>query len=94
MAGTIAAIERELMDGGLVRRKAAKGDGSDEGAFLACSCWMVDCMKMQGRNDEAAAMLERVVGLSNEVGLFDRGVPRADPPADRQSPSRSPTSAW
>ena len=70
MAGTIAAIERELMDGGLVRRKAAKGDGSDEGAFLACSCWMADCMKMQGREDEAAAMLERVIGLSNDVGLL------------------------
>ncbi len=70
MAGTIAAIERELMDGGLVRRKAAKGDGSDEGAFLACSCWMADCMKMQGREDEAATMLERVIGLSNDVGLL------------------------
>ena len=70
MAGTIAAIERELMDGGLVRRKAAKGDGSDEGAFLACSCWMADCMKMQGREDDAAALLERVIGLSNDVGLL------------------------
>ena len=70
MGGTIAAIERELMDGGLVRRKAAKGDGSDEGAFLACSCWMADCMKMQGREDEAATMLERVIGLSNDVGLL------------------------
>ncbi len=70
MAGTIAAIERELMDGGLVRRKAARGDGHDEGAFLACSCWLADCMVMQGRRDEAAVMLDRVIGLSNDVGLL------------------------
>lgn len=70
MAGTVAAIERELTDGGLVRRKAAKGDGRDEGVFLACSCWLADCMKMQGREDEAAAMLERVISLGNDVGLL------------------------
>ncbi len=70
MAGTIAAIERELMEGGLVRRMAAKGDGRDEGAFLACSCWLADCMKLQGRDDEAAAMLERVISLANDVGLL------------------------
>jgi len=70
IAGTIAAVERELMGGGLVRRKAAKGDGHDEGAFLACSCWLADCMAMQGRRDEASAMLDRVIGLSNDVGLL------------------------
>ena len=70
VAGTIAAVERELMDGGLVRRKAATGDGADEGAFLACSCWLADCMTMQGRREEAAAMLDRVIGLANDVGLL------------------------
>jgi GH15 family glucan-1,4-alpha-glucosidase len=70
MAATIAAIERELMDGGLVRRKPAKNDGRDEGAFLVCSCWLADCMAKQGRHDEARTMLERVIGLSNDVGLL------------------------
>lgn len=70
IAGTIAAVERELMEGGLVRRKVAKGDGHDEGVFLACSCWLADCMAMQGRRDEAATMLDRVIGLSNDVGLL------------------------
>ena len=70
ITGTIAAVERELMDGGLVRRKPAKHDGHDEGAFLVCSCWLADCMAMQGRHDEARAMLERVIGLSNELGLL------------------------
>jgi len=70
VAGTIAAIERELTEGGLVRRKAAKGDGSDEGAFLACSCWMADAMALQGRKAEAATVLDRVVALANDVGLL------------------------
>jgi GH15 family glucan-1,4-alpha-glucosidase len=70
IAGTIAAVERELMDGGLVRRVRGKGDGRDEGAFLVCSCWLGDCYKMQGRAAEARAMLERVIGLANDVGLL------------------------
>jgi GH15 family glucan-1,4-alpha-glucosidase len=70
MARTIAAIERQLMDGGLVRRTAAKNDGHDEGAFLVCSCWLADCMVKQGRHDEARTMLERVIGVSNDVGLL------------------------
>ena len=70
MAGTIAAIERDLLDGGLVRRKAAEPDKPAEGAFLACSCWLADCYKMQGRDEEAAAMLECVIALANDVGLL------------------------
>ena len=70
MTATIAAIEHELMDGGLVRRKPAKNDGRDEGAFLVCSCWLADCMAKQGRHEEARTMLERVIGLSNDVGLL------------------------
>ena len=70
IVGTIAAIERDLMEGGLVRRKPAKPGGDNEGAFLACTCWLADCYKMQGRDDEAAALLERVIGLSNDVGLL------------------------
>ena len=71
IAGTIAAIERDLMQGGLVRRKPPKPHGREEGAFLACTCWLADCYKMQGRDDEAAALLERVIGVSNDVGLLN-----------------------
>jgi GH15 family glucan-1,4-alpha-glucosidase len=70
IANTIAAIERGLMEGGLVRRKPPQSHGHDEGVFLACSCWLADCYKMQGRDDEAAALLERVIGVSNDVGLL------------------------
>lgn len=74
MAGTIAAVERELVEGGFVLRyrTEATQDGLEggEGAFLACSFWLVSCMHMQGRVAEATAMFERLAGLCNDLGLL------------------------
>jgi len=70
MAATIDAIGRELSEGGLIRRMKRTADGPNEGAFLACSCWMADCLSMQGRHEEAEAQFERVLALRNDVGLF------------------------
>jgi GH15 family glucan-1,4-alpha-glucosidase len=69
IAGTIAAIEQQLVENGLVRRWS-RADGPDEGAFIACSCWFADCLAMQGRDRKARAYLERVIGLANDVGLL------------------------
>lgn len=70
IAATIAKIEDELSEGGLIRRHKAKIDGPNEGAFLACSFWMADCLLMQGRREEAVAQFERVIALANDVGLL------------------------
>jgi GH15 family glucan-1,4-alpha-glucosidase len=70
MAATIATIQRELSEGGLIRRTKARVDGPSEGAFLACSCWMADCLNLQGRTNEARAQFERVLAVSNELGLL------------------------
>ena len=70
IARTIAAIEKNLMEGGLVRRKAAQNIDDEEGAFLACSCWLADCYYLQGRHDEARELLDRVIALANDVGLL------------------------
>jgi len=70
MAATIDAIGRELSEGGLIRRMKRTADDPNEGAFLACSCWMADCLGMQGRHEEAEAQFERVLALRNDVGLF------------------------
>jgi GH15 family glucan-1,4-alpha-glucosidase len=73
-AGTVAAIERELMADGLVRRySTASGvDGlpAGEGAFLACTFWLADNYAMMGRYDEARTLFERLLALRNDVGLL------------------------
>jgi GH15 family glucan-1,4-alpha-glucosidase len=72
--GTVAAIEKNLMKDGLVARynarSAVDGLSGDEGAFLACSFWMVDNYVLQHRIDEARALFERLLSLRNDVGLL------------------------
>jgi GH15 family glucan-1,4-alpha-glucosidase len=74
VAGTIAAIERELLVGGLVRRydthQTDDGLEPGEGAFLPCSFWLVDAYLLQGRHQEARQLFERLVGLQNDLGLL------------------------
>ena len=70
ITATIAKIASELTEGGLIRRTKAKVDGPNEGAFLACSFWMADCLALQGRHDEAPLQFERVTALANDVGLL------------------------
>jgi GH15 family glucan-1,4-alpha-glucosidase len=72
--GTIEAIERHLMVDGFVMRydtgKVADGLPPGEGAFLACSFWLVDAYILLGRHDEARQLFDRLVGLCNDVGLL------------------------
>ncbi len=74
MQGTVTAIEQHLMTDGLVFRyrpeHAGDGFGEGEGAFLACSFWLADNLFLQGKRGEARALFERLVGLSNDVGLL------------------------
>lgn len=69
IARTIEAIERDLVEEGLVRRKQARGT-NPEGAFLACSCWLADCQLMQGRREAAHNTFERVLSVRNDLGLL------------------------
>jgi GH15 family glucan-1,4-alpha-glucosidase len=73
--GTVAAIERELMHRGLLRRYLTDEVGvdglpGDEGAFLACSFWLCDVYRLCGREDEARALFERLLALRNDLGLL------------------------
>jgi GH15 family glucan-1,4-alpha-glucosidase len=72
--GTVAAIERELVQDGFVLRYRTRDvdDGlpPGEGAFLACSFWLADNLVLQGRKDEARALFERLLSLRNDVGLL------------------------
>lgn len=85
VVATVEAIQRELTTDGLVERYAADlgddGVGGKEGTFLLCSFWLVDCLAMMGRHDEATALYERLLGLRNDVGLLSE---EYDPVAGRQ----------
>ena len=74
MLGTIEAIEKDLMrDGLLLRYRAETGvDGLEGGEypFLACSFWLVSAYALAGRRDDAAALMDRLVALANDVCLF------------------------
>jgi GH15 family glucan-1,4-alpha-glucosidase len=74
VTGTIDAISRELGRDGFVSRysTADTDDGlsGDEGQFLACSFWLVSALALNGRMQEARALFERLLGLTNDLGLL------------------------
>jgi len=74
VTGTIDAISRELGRDGFVSRysTADTDDGlsGDEGQFLACSFWLVSALALNGRVEEARALFERLLGLTNDLGLL------------------------
>ena len=82
--GTIATIERRLLRDGFVRRYDTQDtdDGlpPGEGAFLACSFWLVDVFIMQNRMADAERMFRRLVALRNDLGLLSE---EYDPRAKR-----------
>jgi GH15 family glucan-1,4-alpha-glucosidase len=72
--GTIEAVEKHLTQNGFVMRYDTRtgtdGLPAGEGAFLACSFWLVSCLALTGRQEDATKLFERLLALSNDVGLL------------------------
>jgi len=72
--GTVEAIERNLMAGGFVLRyrteRVDDGLPPGEGAFVACSFWMVCALKPLGREQDAKRLFECLLEIRNDVGLL------------------------
>jgi GH15 family glucan-1,4-alpha-glucosidase len=72
--GTVRAIERELVEDGLVLRyrthETDDGLPPGEGVFLPCSFWLADNYALAGRTDDARALFEHLLSLRNDVGLL------------------------
>jgi GH15 family glucan-1,4-alpha-glucosidase len=72
VVATVSAIEKCLSTDGFVRRyDSSKIPGeAREGAFLACSFWLIDNLLLQGQRDRAEAMFERLLAIRNDVVLL------------------------
>jgi len=82
--GTVEAIQRDLTRDGFVQRyhthDVDDGLTGGEGVFLPCSFWLVDALLMLGRDDEARALFEKLLAVSNDLGLLSE---EYDPSAKR-----------
>jgi GH15 family glucan-1,4-alpha-glucosidase len=83
--GTIEAVQADLLVNGFVLRYHTADENVDglpagEGVFLPCSFWLVDCLELIGRHDDAHDLFDRLIGLANDVGLLSE---EYDPVAGR-----------
>ena len=72
--GTVEAVERELVENGLVMRyrpeEANDGLPGTEGSFIACTFWLADALITIGRRAEGKQIFERLLAMCNDVGLL------------------------
>ena len=71
MLRTVDAVRSELEVGGLLLRyRASDGLQGAEGAFVACTFWLAECLARQGRTGPAQAAFARASATANDLGLF------------------------
>jgi GH15 family glucan-1,4-alpha-glucosidase len=72
VAATVDAIRRELARGALLYRYS--GMEVEEGAFVACSFWLVEALARLDRADEACELMEETLAFANDVGLYSEEI--------------------
>jgi len=71
MSATVNALRRHLAQGSLISRYSGEdGLQGTEGAFLCCSFWLVDALARIGQLDEATVLMQELIALANDVGLY------------------------
>lgn len=77
MSATIDALRKNLGDGPLLYRYSGAED-EGEGAFVACSFWMVSALLNVRRRSEATTLMEELMTLTNDVGILAEMIDPAD----------------
>ncbi|HKD78573.1 MAG TPA: glycoside hydrolase family 15 protein [Candidatus Angelobacter sp.] len=74
VVATVEAIERKLVVDGFVMRydleKSDDGLAGHEATFLLCSFWLVDCLLMLHRRDDALKLFNKLLKVRNDLGLL------------------------
>ncbi len=81
---TVREVEKELSHDGLLLRylthETDDGLSGEEGTFLICSFWLVQCLAKIGERDKAEKLFDKLCSLTNDVGLLSE---EYDPKAGR-----------
>ncbi|MBW3603495.1 MAG: glycoside hydrolase family 15 protein [Actinobacteria bacterium] len=72
LEATIDAIRSELGAGPFVYRYS--GTQSSEGAFLACSFWLVEALALVDKVEEATELMDQLIGAGSDLGLFSEEI--------------------
>lgn len=76
MSSTIDALRDELGTGPLLYRYS--GMQREEGAFVACSFWAVAALVRVGRREEAVQLMDEMLAIGNDLGLYTEMIDPAD----------------
>lgn len=79
LRSTVDTIDRSLRNGPYVARYSGEdGIQGSEGAFVACSFWLAESLARTGRVERAATLMDDLVALANDVGLYSEEIDPAD----------------
>ena len=69
--GTIEACRQHLLREGFVMRYLADdGLEGEEGGFVLCNFWLIECLALSGRIETAEKLLGQTMKAANDLGLF------------------------
>ena len=74
-AGTLAAVERNLMRANQIMRYSGPDDfGQPANSFIICTFWYIEALLSSGREEEARLLFEDMLAKRNDLGLLSEDI--------------------